>query len=160
MLVEFQNGRKLHARYAIKIIDETNRLLRKLPNVQEITLKNDDECIVVGDLHGHFDDLKNVISRFNIVNKQYYYVFNGDWVDRGDKQIEVLLTIFYSFILNSSHILLNRGNHEDHVQNSHPSYKPCFKTAIKEYFGKYGPIVYQKVDETFCHVPFGFHNCL
>lgn len=153
MFRDFKNNRKLHAKYAIKIFDEVIRLLAKLPNIQEITLFGDDECVIVGDLHGHFDDLAKVIMRLNIPGKLYYFVFNGDWVDRGENQIEVLLTIFYAFILYPKRVILNRGNHEDFTQNSHLAYQPCLKQVSDDYFGQFGSIVYQKLDELFRYLP-------
>ena len=113
MFHDFQQKRKLHAKYAIKIFDETVKLLKKLRNIQELELKNldkNDSCIVVGDLHGHFDDLVSILNRFNIPGKTHYFVFNGDWVDRGQEQIEVILSIFYSFILFYGHLLKQISN--------------------------------------------------
>ena len=40
-------------------------------------------------------------------------IFKGDFVDRGPKQCEVLLTILYAFLLFPNRVFLNRGNHED-----------------------------------------------
>ncbi|CAF0719126.1 unnamed protein product [Brachionus calyciflorus] len=154
MLRDFRSGRSIHAKYAVKIIDEAIKLLKKLPNICEFSMNDNDECIVVGDLHGHFEDLLSILNRFNIPGKYYYFVFNGDWVDRGEKQIEVILTLFYSFILFPNRVFLNRGNHEDRAQNSHNNYKPCLKIATLKYFGKYGTAVYSKLDELFKNLPF------
>lgn len=156
MLRDFRSNRQIHAKYAIKIFEEAIRLLSSLPNICEFNLKEEtsDECIVVGDLHGHFEDLVSIMNRFNIPGKYYYFVFNGDWVDRGQKQLEVILTILYAFILYPKKIFLNRGNHEDRAQNSQPNYKPCLKIATLKYFGKYGSVVYHKLDELFKYLPF------
>lgn len=154
MLKDFRSNRSLHAFYAVKVIDESIKLLKKLPNICEFNLDENDDCIVVGDLHGHFDDLLSILSRFNIPGKYYYFVFNGDWVDRGEKQVEVVLAILYSFILYPNRVFLNRGNHEDRAQNSHMNYKPCFKIATLKYFGKYGSVVYHKFNELFRIIPF------
>lgn len=153
MLKDFRSNRPIHAVYAVKIIDEAIKLLKKLPNICEFSLNENDECIVVGDLHGHFDDLLSILTRFNIPGKYYYFVFNGDWVDRGEKQIEVVLALLYSFVLYPNRVFLNRGNHEDRAQNSHMNYKPCFKIATLKYFGKYGSVVYNKFDELFKNIP-------
>ncbi|RNA10034.1 serine threonine- phosphatase rdgC [Brachionus plicatilis] len=154
MLKDFRSNRALHALYAVKIIDESIKLLKKLPNICEFSLNENDECIVVGDLHGHFDDLLSILNRFNIPGKYYFFVFNGDWVDRGEKQIEVVLALLYSFVLYPNRVFLNRGNHEDRAQNSHMNYKPCLKIATLKYFGKYGSFIYSKFDELFKNLPF------
>jgi serine/threonine-protein phosphatase with EF-hand domain len=112
-----------------------------------------DECIVVGDLHGHFGDLMTIINKMGFPGKRHYFVFNGDWVDRGNMQIELIMVIFYSLNLYPNRVFLNRGNHEDKLQNSHHSYKPSLKSSVLSYFGKYGDYMYYKINELFTYLP-------
>ena len=95
----------------------------------------------------------SILNKFNIPGKTCYFVFNGDWVDRGVHQVELILSIFYSFILYPNRVFLNRGNHEDRAQNSQLTYKPCLKISTLRYFGKYGSLFYNKLDELFKHLP-------
>jgi hypothetical protein len=83
MVNDFRSNRTLHAKYALKIIDETIELLNQKPNIPQLNMNPNEkeECIIVGDLHGHFDDLMTILNNFNIPGKECYFVFNGDWVN-------------------------------------------------------------------------------
>ena len=45
------------------------------------------------------------------------YVFNGDWVDRGAHQLEVVLLLFSLKVLYPARVFLVRGNHEFRSQS-------------------------------------------
>lgn len=45
-------------------------------------------------------------------------MFNGDFVDRGKKGLEVLLLLLSCLLVFPGGVFLNRGNHEDTVMNA------------------------------------------
>eukprot|EP01062_Namystynia_karyoxenos_P060143 TRINITY_DN51638_c0_g1_i1.p1 TRINITY_DN51638_c0_g1~~TRINITY_DN51638_c0_g1_i1.p1 ORF type:complete len:1069 (+),score=236.59 TRINITY_DN51638_c0_g1_i1:91-3207(+) len=106
-------------------VEEATEAMKRLPNVQVVTLGESrsgaapaphaNRCVVVGDLHGHLDDL------LHIVDEKWYrmpdpvsnkYVFNGDFVDRGDNSVEVIVLLLTLFLCFPDAVYLNRGNHE------------------------------------------------
>ena len=71
----------------------------------------DDPICVVGDIHGQYFDLLNMISKAGepgTIN----YLFLGDYVDRGILGIEVVLLLFAIKLNEPKSVVLLRGNHE------------------------------------------------
>jgi len=66
------------------------------------------------------------------------FVFNGDWVDRGHHQLEVVVLLFALKILFPTQIWLIKGNHEDKQQNAKTSFKQLigFDSACLRQFGE------------------------
>jgi len=65
-------------------------------------------------------------------------VFNGDFVDRGKRGLEVLLLLLSLYLAFPNAVFLNRGNHEDSVMNARygfirevESKYPVSKRALK-----------------------------
>ncbi|OTF80050.1 Serine/threonine-phosphatase-like protein [Euroglyphus maynei] len=93
-------------------------------------------CYVFGDLHGNFKDL--------ITYSQYFwkcspflntgkYLFLGDYVDRGDHSIEVVIFLFCFKILAPNHFFMIRGNHEiREVQRRFTFFAECQKRLSVE----------------------------
>jgi len=68
--------------------------------------------IVVGDIHGHLNDLHFLLDRYGPPSEMNQYLFNGDFVDRGIWGPEVFLTLLCLKLLYPKCVHLNRGNHE------------------------------------------------
>ena len=71
----------------------------------------DEPICVVGDIHGQYFDLLNMISKAGepgTIN----YLFLGDYVDRGILGIEVVLLLFAIKLNEPKSVVLLRGNHE------------------------------------------------
>ncbi|CAF0815591.1 unnamed protein product [Brachionus calyciflorus] len=122
LIKSFKNNQILDPFYTLKILKDAKEKLEKLSNIQECLIEDPLEsgCIVIGDLHGNFNDLNHIISKYGVPGADFKYIFNGDYVDRGEKQIEVLLTILYAFLIRPDRVFVNRGNHEDIQMNVRP----------------------------------------
>lgn len=90
-----------------RIIKQAIGILKLEPNLTNI----DEPVCVVGDLHGQYFDLLNMITKAGepgTIN----YLFLGDYVDRGVLGIEVVLILFALKINEPKSVVLLRGNHE------------------------------------------------
>lgn len=117
-----------------------------------ITSPNEPGCIIFGDLHGNFHDLCHVIDKYGLPGLNYKFVFNGDFVDRGPKQLEVLLTILYAFLIRPERVFINRGNHEDVSLNTSANFNPNFMSAFAPY-RKYSSYLFSASVDMFCSMP-------
>ncbi len=68
---------------------------------------------IVGDLHGQFYDLLNLLSpEVGGEPPDTSYVFLGDFVDRGHNSVETLSLLLCLKLKYPGHVTLLRGNHE------------------------------------------------
>lgn len=152
---QFYNNQMLHAKYSLQILRDALKYHKKFTNVSTCDLSKSSlsDCIIVGDLHGSFKDLYYLIQKFGTPGKNYRFIFNGDFVDRGPQQCEVLLTILYAFLLYPNRIFLNRGNHEDLSLNLNQNFAPNFQTDCFLKFGRYGREFFRQSQELFKYLP-------
>ena len=100
----------------LEFLDETADTLQKLyadRRIVDVSL-DDWNYIVVGDLHGDFDSLLKAVSE---AEKSRYpestrMVFLGDYVDRGEKQVETLTGVLWLLKNYPESTIVLRGNHE------------------------------------------------
>ncbi len=111
---------------------------------------------VIGDLHGDFEQLKRILLRENILEKlvhgeQIRLIFLGDYIDRGEKQLELIMGVFILKRLFPDSIILNRGNHEDKNLNL----RYGFVKAVIDRFGEdIGKTVLDSFYEVFKVLPY------
>merc|ERR1712232_543873 len=81
------------------------------------------------------------------------FIFNGDWVDRGKNQLEVVCLVFAYKVAFPQNVKLNRGNHEDAVMNTG---ERGFRAVCENRFGpRKGAEVYRAFIDAFDWLPLG-----
>ncbi|ELP88117.1 serine/threonine protein phosphatase 2B catalytic subunit, putative [Entamoeba invadens IP1] len=115
------------------VLRKVSLVMKQEPNVVEVT-KN---CVVLGDIHGQFFDLLNVLSTVS----SDCFVFMGDYVDRGESSFEVFFLLCCLKLTFPNQFVLLRGNHETKLVSSQNQFKSECVTRYNE-----------KVFEEFIHV--------
>ncbi|KAH8851124.1 Serine/threonine-protein phosphatase rdgC [Schistosoma japonicum] len=133
------------------ILNKATEFFSKQSNLSEILLVNDHHLIICGDLHGNLVAALRVFEEVGLPNSQNRFVFNGDFVDRGTKSVEVLSLLLMAVLTYPDYIFLNRGNHEDIMVNKRYGF-------VKELMNKYPEDKNNLVhlcDKLFCSLPIG-----
>ncbi|RHZ37087.1 hypothetical protein DYB31_007253, partial [Aphanomyces astaci] len=107
----FRSGQVLHGHYVMQLVEQ---VLDAPPRgtMTHIQIPKGVELVIVGDLHGQFEDLMTIFDRKGVPSKTLWYLFNGDFVDRGLHGVEVICTLLAYSLLYPQFVFLNRGNHE------------------------------------------------
>lgn len=79
------------------------------------------------------------------------YVFNGDFVDRGKKGLEVLLILLVCLLIYPGGVYLNRGNHEDAVMN----HRYGFTREVHQKYRHNAERLLKLIDQVYRHLPLG-----
>lgn len=108
-------GGTLHENTIVKVLRDVYKLFKVFPNIQHISINDNAKVHVFGDLHGNLSDLLHVLDETGLPNENNIFIFNGDFVDRGQYSIEVITIIFALIALYPKFVFANRGNHEDEV---------------------------------------------
>ncbi|EPY36326.1 protein phosphatase 1, catalytic subunit [Angomonas deanei] len=96
---------------------------------EPVTVQLNSPVCICGDIHGQYYDLINLFKRCPSISKKtsfpnpgspsqdaeepYKFLFLGDYVDRGFRSIEVVVTLLAIKIIDPAQIYTLRGNHED-----------------------------------------------
>lgn len=110
-----------------KLLGEGRELLMNDSNY--IVLPSNNPIVFVGDLHGDYETLKQIIEKYS---KNNTLVFLGDYVDRTETHFGSMDTFLYLIeqkIKNPESVFLLRGNHEF----KHINMENGFLDEIKNY---------------------------
>ncbi|CEF62511.1 Serine/threonine-protein phosphatase 5 [Strongyloides ratti] len=128
------DGETFHAfaeHVLIKIIHQAAYLCEKENMLLKLKIpKNQSEIIVMSDIHGSLADLIRAFLVYGLPGDKTY-LFLGDYVDRGDYEVEIIILLFILKICFPYSVFLLRGNHEFQDQNRKNDFpKKCKKQFI------------------------------
>mmetsp|Transcript_28672 Transcript_28672/g.52215 ORF Transcript_28672/g.52215 Transcript_28672/m.52215 type:complete len:415 (+) Transcript_28672:81-1325(+) len=110
---------------------------------------------IFGDIHGHFRDMLLLLHDFGFpTGHGPTYIFNGDWVDRGSHQLEVVALVLALKLAYPNQIVLLRGNHEERELNQHMGEKG-FYSHCQQRLGGNGDKVFDRMHGCFEVLPLG-----
>ena len=137
--------------------------VQRIATAQPMVVQVPAPAKVFGDIHGQLRDLLMLFSRYGFPShhggdiETTSYVFNGDWVDRGAHQLEVVVLLFALKTLYPARVFLVRGNHEFRSLSTgmgrdgfhhHVTHHPAFSTIPDR-----GLMVYERIHASFDWLP-------
>ncbi|XP_051840372.1 serine/threonine-protein phosphatase with EF-hands 1 isoform X2 [Antechinus flavipes] len=147
----FKENQILHARYVLEVLLEAKKILQQMPNIIHISSTVSKELTICGDIHGKLDDLFLIFYKNGLPSGNNRYVFNGDFVDRGQNSMEVLMVLFSFLLVYPNDIYLNRGNHEDYLMNM----RYGFTREIMQKYKQHGAKILHLLEEVYTWLPIG-----
>jgi serine/threonine-protein phosphatase 6 catalytic subunit len=106
-LENLRQGKILTEKEVRHLCERAKDVFAQESNIQPVSAP----VILVGDIHGQFFDLLELI-RIGGEVPHSNYVFMGDYVDRGHHSVETITFLVLLKVKYPSHITLIRGNHE------------------------------------------------
>lgn len=132
---------------ALLLLSKAKTLLARLPTLVELSVPAQASLHIVGDLHGQYCELMTVLSLCGMPRAgSNMLLFNGDFVDRGPRSVEVMLALLAMLISQPSAVALNRGNHEFPAMSRHYGFE-------EETHRKYSADVFKGFQEVFERLP-------
>lgn len=91
-----------------------------------VNFKTPENLVIVGDIHGDFLTLEKIMTNIDFLhylkNDSNLLIFLGDYIDRGEFSLEVLLFLCSLKNLYPNNVFMLRGNHEAHARFPFSSY--------------------------------------
>jgi hypothetical protein len=123
-------------------------LYREKPNVVKIPSNN---LFFIGDLHGEIESAASIKRCINNYDR-YFFVFLGDYADRGPAQVETINLVMALALAYPNRTLLLRGNHEsEDVARRYGFYHEVLRSFSSRAFGFY--------TQLFANLPIAAYHC-
>jgi diadenosine tetraphosphatase ApaH/serine/threonine PP2A family protein phosphatase len=130
-----------------EIVTAAKELLCDEPTMVSVAVPDNGFLTILGDTHGQYDDLYTVLEA-GVLEQNRTLIFNGDIVDRGPKQIQLITMALLLKIAFPMRVYLVRGNHETREMNE--STAIGFKDVATR---RYGVQLWHKMSELFDQLP-------
>eukprot|EP00529_Nitzschia_sp_RCC80_P031521 CAMPEP_0113497124 /NCGR_PEP_ID=MMETSP0014_2-20120614/30473_1 /TAXON_ID=2857 /ORGANISM="Nitzschia sp." /LENGTH=365 /DNA_ID=CAMNT_0000391063 /DNA_START=550 /DNA_END=1650 /DNA_ORIENTATION=- /assembly_acc=CAM_ASM_000159 len=122
-IATLQGGECVSEKQLRQLCQYVSELLMEESNVQPVL----SPVTVVGDLHGQFFDLLNLLD-VGGWPPNTRYIFMGDFVDRGHNSVETLSLLLCLKLKFPGHVTLLRGNHESRqITQVYGFYDECLR---------------------------------
>lgn len=125
-----QNNDRIKQKYNV-IDSKDEEKLSQLFDNQYINLDNYKEVKVIGDIHGSYTVLNEAIPT---IEEDTFYIFLGDYIDRGTKNHEVLDFLLKNY--KKDNVVLLEGNHEIYLRAFTNSVELGYGREFKDYTKK------------------------
>lgn len=146
MTERFKEGKKIHLKYVYQILLAVTKIVHAEPTMKEVVVPDDTTLTVCGDTHGQYFDLMELFRLNGKPSEKHWYLFNGDFVDRGSWSTEIALLLYANKWLRPEAFFLNRGNHETDDMNRAYGFEGECKA-------KYNDRVFRLFSESFSALP-------
>ena len=140
---QFMFEGRLTTEFAMTLIAEARKRIMKLDSVLDVR----GPVTIVGDIHGQFYDLPNILATGGPIGEAQY-LFLGDYIDRGYFSAETALFLLSAFVRYPGKVHLLRGNHESPLISA----KPLSGTK-DEVEAKYSADVYESLIGALARLP-------
>ncbi len=134
-----KSGGRLTYGEAMTLLDLAQGVLEGQKNL----LKLKPPLVIVGDTHGDFETSLQVFERY-----KQRKIFLGDYVDRGERQLENVNFLLAKLVKGEAWLL--RGNHESMPIN----YAYGFSDVLINEYGSYWMDLYVRYNEVFSLMPY------
>ncbi|NHJ84150.1 MAG: serine/threonine protein phosphatase [Asgard group archaeon] len=114
ILADFKKAKELSEVTITTLIDY---FILKNKNKKMLKRIKSGNMLIVGDIHGDFNLMTEIIEKFLSATNVNHLIFLGDIVDRGSNSIACLNLLFSLMIRHPEKVHLIRGNHEEITVN-------------------------------------------